>query len=209
MQRLYEKDWKSNKTEDMLDFYANNLFFMIANIIYNTNEGAWQYDVIDKFLTDRNASDFKAEIKVLDYGAGTGAIGELFYEKVNFLEYYHKDVDGLGRDFFRFINAKEYHRMINTQYLYPGKLKFNGFFDVAVCLDVLEHLENPFETAKQIIKSVKKDGLIIINYCFHPEHNITHLEQNNASQKKKMDDVLNENTELLLLKDNLRIYRKR
>ena len=100
--------------------------------------------------------------KVLDLGCGTNKYKKYFMQKNKFIGI---DVKTSGRE----INQK------TPDVFYDGKkLPFNdGNFDLIICTEVLEHVENFELVVSEIFRSLKRNGSAVITMPFiTAEHEI-------------------------------------
>tara|TARA_B100002019_G_scaffold137251_1_gene118255 strand:+ start:22253 stop:23080 length:828 start_codon:yes stop_codon:yes gene_type:complete len=100
----------------------------------------------------------KAFTHVVDYGGGFGTLARLIAEKdrninVYIFEPYPSDF-GLRR-------VKEFQ---NINFI--KQLEKN--YDCLVATDTLEHVLDPLDTFSDMVKSVKKNGYLVIANCFEP-----------------------------------------
>lgn len=87
--------------------------------------------------------------RILDWGAGDGALMKLFREK---------EVDCWGIDLYS--KRPEDERLISSSIedvAFPDE-----FFDAITCFHVLEHLENLVDSVKKAFSLLKKGGILII-----------------------------------------------
>ena len=91
--------------------------------------------------------------KLLDAGAGQGFLSQEF--KNNGFDVFAADFD---TEKFK-IHSIECKKVdLNKDLPYP-----NSFFDYIVCLEVIEHLENPYHLIREFNRIVKRGGKIIIS----------------------------------------------
>ena len=94
--------------------------------------------------------------KVLDIGCGNGAFISKLIDK--------KDAEIWGIELMA-DQAKKAEKRLNK--VLTGKIESHledlppQYFDVIVCNDVLEHLENPFEVLKHLKHNLSEDGILI------------------------------------------------
>jgi len=96
--------------------------------------------------------------KVLDVGCAEGILSKKFLNN-------KCEVVGVELDESSAISAKRYCKEVIIGDLETLKLKrkYQGYFDVLVFADVLEHLKEPSKVLKRFQYCLKDDGLIIIS----------------------------------------------
>jgi methionine biosynthesis protein MetW len=96
-------------------------------------------------------------LKILDVGCGTGALGA-FYEKNQNCKVYGIEINESA-----FLAAKEkLHEVIKGNVEVLDLPYENNYFDVVIMGDVLEHLINPVGTLNKMIVVLKPQGRIYI-----------------------------------------------
>jgi len=92
---------------------------------------------------------------ILDYGCGNGYIEEFFAQKA-------KKIVGLEKDQKLLVFLRKRRNVFYKEYKHLDKLKPKSF-DVILCLDVLEHIQNDQELLKKFFSLLKKNGKLILN----------------------------------------------
>ncbi len=93
--------------------------------------------------------------KVLELGCGAGAT-LLELKKINKASFV------AGIDIIDFQQDNYLDKFILTDIEVIDDLPFpKEYFDVVICGDVLEHLKDPWESTKKLVKYLKKDGIFI------------------------------------------------
>lgn len=118
--------------------------------------------------------------EILDFGAGIGTLIILLAE--GGLNVTYLDIKGVTSDFAKW--------RINRRGLKVNFIESNDEptcleekYDVIICIDVLEHLENPVAYLKEFHEHLRKDGLLIlkVDFNFSDDHPM-HLEENRVLQ---------------------------
>jgi len=97
--------------------------------------------------------DFSKKSKILDCGCGKGVLSNILFE--NGRNVYACDLD---RKQFKAKNIPFKFANLNKKLPYK-----NDFFDCVICLEVIEHLENPWLLIREIHRVLNKNGLLIIS----------------------------------------------
>ena len=100
--------------------------------------------------------------KVLDIGCGGGLISELLSKK-------KANVTGIDEDIYNIKQAKNHAKISSLKINYLNK-SLNSFnkknkqkYDLILCLEVLEHVENVEESLEIISKLLKTNGTLILS----------------------------------------------
>lgn len=152
------------------------------------------------------------KLSACDYGCGSGAFMLALNNKLSFIKLDFYDIENYPAEFIRFfIDKNTMHNMSWYNVLTENNTEQ---YDLVNCLDVLEHLENPFETLQNITSKVKKGGLLNLQIAFEIG-DIQHLPQAAENFFVKNDGLkfLNDNYELLKCYDKHMLvsglYRKK
>lgn len=95
--------------------------------------------------------------RLLDLGCGRGYLARFIKSKV--LEVY-----GIDKSIANLILAERNGMKIEQVDLDKQKIPFgNLFFDTVVCLDVIEHIKDPYNLIKEVYRVTKRDGIFIIS----------------------------------------------
>jgi 2-polyprenyl-3-methyl-5-hydroxy-6-metoxy-1,4-benzoquinol methylase len=130
-----------------------------TNYVKHTSKNPLQKLLIERFFSSlvALAKPLGAK-KVLDAGCGEGfSLNKLIINKVGVeLEgiEYSKDAIDLGKKLFPKANIKQ-----GSIYELPYK---NGSFDLVVCTEVLEHMDEPTKALKEIVRVSKKNLIISV-----------------------------------------------
>ena len=108
---------------------------------------------IAKFINENNVK------KLADYGGGSATFATLVFSQNSSM---HIDiVEPYVSEFFK-------EKISNyTSINFVNDFIINDY-DAAISQDVLEHIEDPIETAFKIASNVKEGGLVIFADCYHP-----------------------------------------
>jgi len=110
-------------------------------------DNPWLYDLMGKLAKKNYFIEFNEEAKVLEFGTGVGY--NLRFIKNKYGYDINKELYGILKE--RGIKTFDSIEQIP-----------DGFFDEILICQVLEHLENPMETLKNLKKKLKNNGKIKI-----------------------------------------------
>lgn len=96
---------------------------------------------------------------LLDVGCGKGILEYCLKSKYNF-DIYGFDIDSESINFAKdtFNNQNYIVGDANKTFLYH-----DNTFDVVICIGLLEHIENPHNVIKEMLRVMKRNGIGIIN----------------------------------------------
>ena len=140
------------KNQDFGRFYAHPVWIMNGLFTEVDPDSKKHRESIAEYFQRNNL------FLIVDYGGGSGVLAKAIIEKnVKF------DVDIVEP--FAFVFFKD--RMKNLSSV-SYVSDFRNEYDAAIAQDVLEHVDDPIETAYNICNNVKVDGFIVFANCFHP-----------------------------------------
>lgn len=118
------------------------------------------------------------EIKILMLGDGIGYDLTRLYNHFKHAEFYYFDVPGSKTYDVAIKRFRKYNVEVNLINNYEDIP--HDFFDVIVCLEVLEHLPDPPEAIENIYKFLKVNGIVLITESFDNvgSNFPTHLKSN-------------------------------
>jgi 2-polyprenyl-3-methyl-5-hydroxy-6-metoxy-1,4-benzoquinol methylase len=145
------------------NFKNINLFYQHPVWILN---GLWTYEdknsVLHRHLVVKFFKDFfkNRPIKVSDYGGGAGSLGKICVKLYNNIKCYDI-IEPYPFIYFKKKLKKE------KKIFFKKKIKKN-FYDVLIMQTVLEHVNNPIDVLKNVLKNFEKGKLILIGNDFYP-----------------------------------------
>jgi SAM-dependent methyltransferase len=160
--------------EEMLDFYRSTDLYVWELMQWHASPDrtlVWHAlsTVADQF---KPTAGFR---RVYDFGCGIGTDGLFLAERG--YDVTLVDVDGPA---FRFAQHRFERRGLRARFVESSSPlpKPDGMYDIAICLDVFEHLPDPLEAAKRIARAVRPGGLFIQQASFgYEEIHPCHLEE--------------------------------
>ena len=151
----YEKKLDNTKNlskQNIGSFYSHPIWIMNGIFTATDEESLSHRKALKNYLKSIRAK------KIADYGGGSGVLADILTNdsdmNVDIIEPYPFEV---------FVSKHQ----LNSRISYLKEFE-NTYYDVMIAQDVLEHVENPVETAYIISKHVKENGYIIFANCFHP-----------------------------------------
>lgn len=144
-------NWK--KEETLMNIWSQiTLYYDVANFVY------------DKF-SQRN-------FKYLDFGCGSALISLFLSQNGYFSKVDLVDVENATSDFVQsYISSKNLGKKVKWHNV--ANFKSENKYDLILCNDVMEHLENPTFVLKKLHSILKQDGFLVLRAPFehkHPEH---------------------------------------
>jgi 2-polyprenyl-3-methyl-5-hydroxy-6-metoxy-1,4-benzoquinol methylase len=120
------------------------------------------------------AKNLKKDMRVADWGCGSAVLSFCLDKIIHFKELDLYEFDNYISTFLKYyINHND---LLNTSVLDITKTMGNKKYDAIICIDVLEHLEKPFDKLLEFDSVLSKNGFLILKIAFeHPEK--THLPQ--------------------------------
>lgn len=183
--------YESQKDTDI--FWKNqiNELWTCLNIFVQMNWYGDFYSEIYKIIKKRK------NLEVCDYGCGSAVFSLVLNELFHFKHLDLFDLDNYTAGFVKHhIKTK---KLDNVQWNDILEEKEDKKYDMIVCLDVLEHLENSFEIFLKLDRQLKPGGLFLLKIAFESEDN-THLPQ-------AAEDFFFKNEGYKYLKDNYKLVR--
>ena len=194
--------------EKMLNFYSKSSAFIFELIVDSIRDEKISKD---KFIINKINTSYKRdeEIRILCFGDGIGTDSLNFASHGRNVTYF--DVEGQISNFaslnFKFNGVSNLIRRINDENL----LKENSF-DVIICREVLEHLEDPFDTVTKLRSYLKNNGLYFISESFSSvsEQFPTHLRSNLKYVEKNIELTIKTGFKYLetFNNTNLNVFKK-
>ena len=175
MQALYH-EWDEHiaafDAQNPAEFYASwtgrRGASAICRNIVDQFERTYVLDTL--FFLFGGPSDFAG--RILDYGCGTAALSmachRFFFPRARL---YLADVENLTRDFLECVTLQRENANVCMTGLALEEVRDNSL-DVVLCIDVLEHLQNPSVVFELLDRKLRSGGLMVLQAPWggHTEH---------------------------------------
>lgn len=164
---------KRDSEEKIHSFYQETDYFIFRQSHYHRHK--IYLDIALPLLLKKQGS-------FCEYGGGIGPVTRFLVKIFPRWQYTIVDLDCPALKFarWRFKNNQN----VSFATVFPNELPLNKKYDVIVCLDVLEHVTNPFKVIKHLIANLKPQGWLYLNFIYEPG------QENLASAAKQRPKVL-------------------
>jgi len=195
--------------KEMIDFYSQSDAFIYELLVDSLKiERSLKDDYIIKKIKENFTTQNK--INILCFGDGIGSDSLNFTKSGYSVTYF--DIEGKISDFAS-LNFKlnKVDNLIQT--IFKDSHLLENAYDVVICREVLEHLEDPFETVKKLRSYLKNDGLLFLSESFSSVNKNfpTHLSSNLKYVNKTIELIVEIGFQYLETYNhtNLNIFKKR
>lgn len=148
------------------------------NQVWSKDKIQRNYQNLFKLIIDR----IPPNAKVIDIGCGVGRLSKLIKEKCS--------VEVVGLDFSSWackqLSKDGFETIVSTL---PQIPIIDNSFDVAIATEVLEHLDKPERTIKEMARVVKSGGIIMCsmpNNMLHPSEELEHQQSFDKTKIKQI-----------------------
>ena len=168
-----EKLWQSRPRTDRTDvehFYQEHDMDIWRQAYYSR----YDYGCKKKMLQTYHIlkSSLRKNDPILDFGCGSGVLFHYLYSKgftaVDAADIPSRTLDFISKCMFKFIG-----RIINLRL---GQLPRNHYAAI-VAVDCLEHTTEPLEITKNILDSLRKEGILIVKFPRETDFSWTHIKR--------------------------------
>lgn len=153
-------DWNTKKSID--SFYRETSVYIFGLIAFNNIER------VSNLIYPIKGAEGN---KILDFGGGIGVISTIM---ATHNDSFYYDVESKTQDFAKFLVKKSEREV---RFLTKEELKGHKF-DLIICSDVLEHLENPMKIVKLLDSLLIKNGTILTTGLDFSVNQPMHLPEN-------------------------------
>lgn len=172
--------------EKMENFYKNSNGFIIETSVESLRKGKRTVlKTIKKRVANFLAEHNQNRINILMMGDGVGNDTRFLYHHFNSVaNFFYFDVPGSKTYNFAKMNLKKHG--VKVQFISAYEDIPHGFFDLILCLEVLEHLPDPESSVDGLKNFLKIEGIVIVTESFgNVNANFpTHLKSNQKYQGK-------------------------
>jgi 2-polyprenyl-3-methyl-5-hydroxy-6-metoxy-1,4-benzoquinol methylase len=134
-------------------YYSHPVWTLNGLFIEQDNVSMGHRKAISSWISNHKISN------LLDYGGGFGTLARLIATT-------HKNIKiDIHEPFPSQLAITRMQRFSNINFV--GS--FDCEYDCVVCIDVLEHVNNPLELFATMIEHVKVGGNLVVANCFHPD----------------------------------------
>ncbi len=164
--------------DKMEKFYRESYGFVFETYVESFRSGKKRVMELIKLRITDYIEQGEKEIKILMLGDGIGYDLTRLYGHFGHAKFYYFDVPGSKTYDVAIKRFKKYNIEVNLINDY-NDIPYE-FFDVVVCLEVLEHLPDPPEAINNIYKFLKTNGVVLVTESFDNvgSNFPTHLKSN-------------------------------
>ncbi len=141
----------------------NNHIFMLKNHmekLYSSKNSVVRFVHNNRLEKIINLIPKKEEYKILDAGCGEGHLLKKIHDHFPKNYYYGVDITDIA-----LVSARKRCPFANFQKMDLGNLAYdNEFFDIIICTEVLEHIYEYETVIAELVRILKKDGMLIISF---------------------------------------------
>ena len=159
-------------SDRLIEFYSQTDAFLYESLMWNRTA---EKNRTRKWIAEFLYADFGRPARILTYGDGLGFDSLFLAQAGHEVSYFEvsKDCAQFAESIFKSAGAPI--RMLATPEAIP-----RGDFDVAVCLDVLEHVPDPPAVVGVLASALRPGGRLIVHAPFYyvAPSVVTHLRAN-------------------------------
>ncbi len=141
---------KANFIHNERSFVHGYMKYLVDSLYCHASPGVIENIILE--LENLKINNKISGNKLLNIGGGAGQVSSI-YEKAGF-DVYNLDIDITSS------NAKNIKFDLNQDLPIPFE---NNTFDVIVCQEIIEHIENPWKIFRNAKKLLKNDGILVVS----------------------------------------------
>jgi len=145
------------------DYFVNHLKFRYSSIGINKYED-W---IHPQWKLINNIVKFNSKSKILEIGSGIGGIYSLLKKNGDYQGYVGLELDSKACDY-----SNKYFHTSCFKNISIESLDVNNKYDAVIALEVLEHLNNPFQSVKKIFRLLNTNGFFIASTPYPYKKNV-------------------------------------
>ncbi len=198
---------KYGVTPHYFDSAMSNFYLKTNSFIFELSASSLKQDKIEKdnYILNYVSSNLEPGKNILCFGDGIGTDSINFTKSGHHVTYF--DIEGATTDFAKFRFSKE---SINNKITlcHDQKLLKEDCYDVIICREVLEHIDDPFQTVDLLYKKLKSNGLCFLSESFSrvvPQFP-THLKKNLIYAGRTVEIMVGKGFIFLESYENTRLY---
>jgi 2-polyprenyl-3-methyl-5-hydroxy-6-metoxy-1,4-benzoquinol methylase len=132
------------------------------NTLENTHWWHVSKREIISYHLNKQIKDSKKKLKILEIGAGTANISGRFLDKTEV------SVLDVSKTALAYCRKKDIHNLILADFDKYNTFKKN-YYDIIICADVLEHMQNDKKALEKIYQMLNTHGLLVIHVPANPK----------------------------------------
>jgi len=162
---------RSRTGDNLLPYWTHELDYrwLCLNLRVQTD---WYYYILKACLDTPEIYNVKT---VYDYGCGCGAFTLMLNNLLRFKHVVLSDLENYVAEFVRYYIQQTPSKSIQWENILDANDAENTY-DMILCLDVLEHLEDSYRHFLKMHKALKPGGLFVLKIAFE-SNDSTHLPQ--------------------------------
>ena len=168
-----ENQSRLSSEKETLPFWTTDLdhHWLCLNLYVQTN---WYRGLLKRLLEVPEMYKVKT---IYDYACGCGAFALMLNNLFKFRNVVLSDLDHYASEFVRYYIQQSPHKNIQWEsILQSDNTDVENAYDMILCLDVLEHLENSYHHFLKLHRKLKSGGILVLKIAFE-SNDPTHLPQ--------------------------------
>lgn len=159
-QALANRLWRQKtrrSIKQIFSFYQETDYFVYRQIWFNRHKSFW--DIALPFWLKRSG-------QYCEYGSGIGPVTAWL---IKYFPNWHYTLVDLSCPVFKFAHWRFHeHKNVDFKTVEIKRLPLTRQYDVITCKQVLEHVPNPLELIKHLVKHLRPGGWFYLDYINEP-----------------------------------------